>query len=92
MIKLQKQYAGKGFTVVAVPLERTREAAAQWKKDFKAPFPILFDPKGTIGEKYQVEAIPLNVAIDKTGKVVAVIEGSDTRALDAAAKKIAAKK
>ncbi len=73
-------------------MESKRNEAAKWKKDFKAPFPILFDPKGAIGEKYQVEVIPLNVAIDKTGRVVAVIEGVDTAALDAAVRKIAAKK
>lgn len=75
-----------------MPLETKRDAAGQWKKDFKAPFPILFDPKGSISGKYQVEVLPLNVAIDKTGKVVKVIEGVDVAALDAAAKKIAAKK
>ena len=75
-----------------MPQERTRDAAAKWKKEFKAPFPILFDPKGVIGEKYQLEVMPLNVAIDKNGKVISVIEGVDTAALDAAVKKIAAKK
>ena len=75
-----------------MPLESKRNAAAQWKKDFKAPFPILFDPQMIIVQKYQVEGTPLNVAIDKTGKVVKVIEGVDAAALDAAAKKIAAKK
>jgi peroxiredoxin len=73
-------------------MESKRDAAAKWKKDFKAPFPILFDPRMTISNRYQVEVLPLNVAIDKTGKVVKVIEGVDAAALDAAAKKIVAKK
>ncbi len=45
-----------------------------------------------IARAYGVEAIPLNVAIDKNGKVVKVIEGANAAALDAAVKQIATKK
>ena len=90
-MKIDKAYRKKGVQVISVPLERDRAAAAQWKKDFKPGFPILYDPKMTISQAYEVEAIPLNVAIDRNGKVVKVIEGADTAALDAVVKQMAKK-
>ena len=78
--------------VIAVPLERDRAAAGLWKKQFKAGFPFVFDPKMTIAKAYGVEGIPVNVAIDRNGRVLKVIEGADTEALEAVARQLAAGK
>lgn len=78
--------------MIAVPLETDKRAAGLWKREFKAGFPILFDPKMTIMKAYGVEGIPVNVAIDRNGKVVRVIEGADPKALDAAVKQLVAKR
>ena len=75
--------------MISVPIERTRTAAAQWKKDFKAGFPFVYDPKGTIADAYEVEGIPLNIAIDRNGRVIQVIEGKNDAALNAAVRKLA---
>ena len=90
--KLDAAYRKKGVQVIAVPLERDKTAAGQWKKEFKVGFPILFDPTMKIANAYEVEGIPLNVAIDRNGKVVQIVEGYNPAILDAAVKKIAAKK
>lgn len=50
----------------------------------KATFPVIQDTSYAIFEKFGVEPIPANVVIDRKGKVVAAIEGLDTKALDAA--------
>jgi peroxiredoxin len=75
--------------VIAVPLESDRDEAGQWAKEFKASFPVVFDPKQKIAEGYGVQAIPFNVAIDRDGKVVKTIVGADTDALDAVVKQLA---
>jgi len=77
--------------VIAVPQEAKLADAAKWKKEFKAGFPFVYDPKGAIAEAYGVEAMPFNVVIDRNGKVTKVILGADTAALDAAIKKVARK-
>lgn len=87
--KIDAQYRAKGIQVIAVPLESQRAAAGLWKKEFKVGFPILFDPKMKIAEDYGVEGAPHNVVIDRNGKVVQVILGANTRALDAAVKRLA---
>lgn len=68
------------------PDEDPKEAGA-FAKEVKATFPVIQDPPYTIFEKYGVEGIPANIIIDRKGKVVAAIEGLDTKALDAAVKK-----
>ena len=53
---------------------------------------MIQDPPYAIFEKYGVEGIPANVVIGRNGKVVAAIEGLDTKALDAAVNKALAAK
>ncbi len=77
--------------VLSVPLESTLAAASQWKKDFKPGFPILFDPKMTIVNAYGVEGLPTNIAIDRNGKIVQVLVGGDSAALEAVVKRMAKK-
>ena len=91
LVKIDKQYRKRGVQVIAVPLERERPAAAQWKKDFKASFPFVYDPQMKIMESYGIEGIPANIVIDRNGKVVKVIEGLDAAGLDAAVKRVARK-
>ena len=72
-----------------MPIERNRTAAGQWKKDFKAAFPFVYDPQMKIANAYEVEGIPLNIAIDRNGRVIQVIEGKNDAALNAAVRKLA---
>jgi hypothetical protein len=53
---------------------------------------VVQDPPYAIFEKFGVEPMPANVVIDRKGKVVAAIEGLNTKALDAAVEKALASK
>lgn len=89
---LQKKYGPKGFTIVSITPDEDPNEAGSFAKEVKATFPVLQDTSYAIFEKFGVEPIPANVVIDRKGKVVAAIEGLNTKALDAAvAKAIAAK-
>jgi alkyl hydroperoxide reductase subunit AhpC len=92
LVRIDKEYRKRGVQVISVPLERDKKAASQWRKDFKAAFPFVYDPQMKIAQTYEVEAIPFNVAIDRNGKVVRAITGANTQALEAAVRQIARKK
>lgn len=74
-----------------MPLEADRDEAAAWSKEFKVAFPVLFDPQRKIAQAYGVNQPPVNVAIDRDGKVVNVLVGLDLDALDSVANALAGK-
>ncbi len=73
--------------MVSVNMDRTKEEAAKFSKEIKATFPVVVNGQA-IGQKYDVSAIPLNVVIDKNGKVTKIIEGADIPTLEAAVKAV----
>lgn len=79
---LDEKFGPKGLKVVAVSLDEDRDTAAIVPKQNKVKFPIVFDPKGAIAEKYGVQAIPHTVVIDRNGKVQQVLTGLDLERLD----------
>ena len=73
--EIDEKYASKGLRVVAVSMDETRSAAAVLPNEAKVKFPIVFDPKGAIADRYEVQVIPHTVVIDRDGKVHALITG-----------------
>ncbi len=65
--KLQHKYKDKGFTVLAINIERNTKKAASLARRIKADFTILFDSQGQLSRSYAVESIPMGVLIDRDG-------------------------
>lgn len=53
----------------------TRGEAIRKLKSIKPPFPVYHDATGAVKKSFKVEGLPLNVALDATGKIVAVDQG-----------------
>ena len=78
--------------MVSVSPDEKKSEAGAFAKEVKATFPVLWDTKYVVFEKFGAEAMPANVVIDRKGKVVASLEGADVDALNkAVAKAVAAK-
>jgi peroxiredoxin len=81
---LDQKFRAAGLQVISVSLDEDRATAAVVPNEHKVAFPVIFDPKGGIAEKYGVQAIPHTVVIDRDGKVVTTLIGLDLEALDQA--------
>ena len=82
--QLDDRSGGKGLKVLAVSLDEDRESPAGLVRQHGARFPVLFDPKSLIGGKYNVQALPHTVVIDRDGKVITVVIGVDRDAVERA--------
>jgi peroxiredoxin len=80
--RLSEQYRGKGVEVLSVSLETNRAQAGKWTRELSLPFPVIFDPKQKIARAYGPRATPLNIAVDRSGKIVKVMEGGDIAGLE----------
>lgn len=73
--KLQKKYKPAGFTVLGVNIDRERNAAKALARKLRTQFPILFDSNKIVSRRYQVDAMPKTVIIDRNGQIRFVHRG-----------------
>ncbi len=74
VVEAYSQFHNKGFEVVGVSLDESKEAWIKAIADLKMPWPQMSDLKGWESEAcaaYHVQAIPANVLIDENGKIIA---------------------
>lgn len=82
--ELHERYNNKGLTVISVSMDEERQAAANIPNQHRVRFPVVFDPKGAIADRYGVQAIPHTVVIEKDGKINTILVGLDLKGLDRA--------
>jgi cytochrome c biogenesis protein CcmG/thiol:disulfide interchange protein DsbE len=75
MASMSDKYAGKGLVVVAINLDKNREAADAFLEKYVAPFTVAFDASGKTAEQFHVEAMPSSFIIDRNGTIVLVHAG-----------------
>jgi cytochrome c biogenesis protein CcmG, thiol:disulfide interchange protein DsbE len=79
MSALHDSLAPRGFEVVAINLDKDREAAAEFLTRHPASFTVAFDPEGKTAEAYQVTAMPSSFVIDRGGSIVLSHRGFDLK-------------
>jgi peroxiredoxin len=89
MKTMVERYGAKGFTVVAIDLDKERADALAFLERYDAPFPVAFDPSGQTAEAYKVGAMPTSVLVDRAGTIVYTHAGFDAHAAVAAESLIA---
>ncbi len=67
---MHQKYAEQGLVVVAVNLDRTREAAESFLAEVPAPFTIAYDPSGGTASAYHVEGMPTTVLVGRDGRIL----------------------
>jgi peroxiredoxin len=67
--QLNRQYHGKGVTLLGVNVEPDSAAAVAWLKATPVTFPILFDTESKVSSLYEVAGMPNTVIIDRKGLV-----------------------
>lgn len=69
MKALESAYGSRGLSVVAVDLDHDQADAQRFLRIFQPNFRVIFDPAGTLAQRFNVAAMPTSVLIDRTGKV-----------------------
>ena len=67
--QLNRQYHGKGVTLLGINVEPDSAAAVDWLKATPVSFPILFDVDSKVSNLYEVAGMPNTVIIDRKGLV-----------------------
>lgn len=78
--RMYEQYHDRGFEIVGISLDQSRDALEEFIAKEKLPWPVLFDDsneamagwKHPLATYYGVNAIPLPILLDRQGKVVSM--------------------
>ncbi len=76
MNELQQRYSGRGLMVIAINLDKTPSAAAEFVAEHPAEFAIGFDPGGQVADAYGVRAMPSSYLIGRDGQIRSVHWGA----------------
>jgi peroxiredoxin len=67
--RLYATYRPAGFVVLGINVDDDPRAAAEFARAQAASFPMLFDPVKTTARRYDIDNLPMLVAIDRFGVV-----------------------
>ncbi len=67
--RLHEQYRKAGFTLLGVNVDDKPQAAQDMARQLGVGFPLLFDSDKQVSRRYDVDAMPTTLLIDRAGKV-----------------------
>jgi thiol-disulfide isomerase/thioredoxin len=79
MKTMQDKYGAKGLTIVAINVDKDREAADKFLSEFPTPFVVAYDPDGKVAEQFHVAAMPSSYVIDRDGKIAYAHRGFEPK-------------
>jgi peroxiredoxin len=81
VIAAYEKFHSKGFEVVGISLDKSRDALTDFIKENKMPWAQYFDGLGwdsKLGQQYGIQSIPATFLLDGEGKIIAKnLSGSD---------------
>ena len=74
---LYRRYRSGGMTVLGVSLDKDGDEKVQkFIEEYQLSFPILMDSEGKAEKLYPSVSIPFTFVIDKSGRIVARVDGA----------------
>ncbi len=75
METIQSTYRSRGFSVIAVNVDHSRERADQFLAGTRRELPVVYDPHGDIAQRFGVKAMPTSFLIGRDGRTRFVEQG-----------------
>jgi cytochrome c biogenesis protein CcmG/thiol:disulfide interchange protein DsbE len=85
---MSERYGENGLVVVAINLDKDRDLAQAFLRQFSPPFIVAFDPEGKTAEAFNVTTMPSSFLVSRSGRLVYSHAGFDLRNADTIEKQI----
>lgn len=69
MNQIQQTYGDKGLAIVAINLDKDKQAVSQFLKANPAQFTVAYDPAGSTASAFKVQGMPSSYLIDRHGQI-----------------------
>ena len=67
--EIQQKYSKLGFTVLGINVDKNSAQADKILNDINISFPVLYDADGSVSKRYNVDAMPTTVIVDRNGNM-----------------------
>lgn len=69
MNNMQREFGQDGLVIVAVNVDHSHADAEQFLHEHSPAFRIVFDPEGTLAERFGVRGMPTSFLLDRDGRI-----------------------
>ncbi len=67
---MRERYGASGLTVIGVNVDAERGDADRFLREVPIGFEIVFDPKGELARRFNVQGMPASYVFDRAGRLV----------------------
>jgi thiol-disulfide isomerase/thioredoxin len=67
--KMNALYADQDLKIIAVNVDSDRDDAIEFLAEHPAEFQVIYDPEGTLAERFSIQGMPSAVLITREGEV-----------------------
>ena len=75
MNEMQQRYGDRDVTIVAINVDKRREDADRFLRQYAAGFTVVYDVAGVTPGAYDVKAMPSSYVVDRGGRIAAIEHG-----------------
>ena len=75
MNEMQQRYGDRGLTIVAINVDKRREDADRFLRQYPASFAVVYDAASATPGAYDVKAMPSSYIVDRDGRIAAIEHG-----------------
>ena len=72
---MYRSHHDQGLEIIAVNVDKHRDAALQFLEDRLPGFPIVYDSTGSLAKLYDLKAMPSSFLYDRDGHLVSIQKG-----------------
>ena len=69
--QMRERYEGRGLVVIGVNVDKDERDAAPFMREVPVDFAVVYDPKGAIAARYDLEGMPSSYVYSRDGDLVA---------------------
>ncbi|MBI3251997.1 MAG: TlpA family protein disulfide reductase [Candidatus Omnitrophica bacterium] len=70
LIRLQRQYAARGFTALGVNVGESQGKVSAFAAKMGINYPVLLDEDQSVAENFRIVGIPTSLLVDSSGKIL----------------------
>ena len=78
LVRVALAYRGRGVQVIGVNVQDTRTPALAYVREFRVPYPSLFDPSAQTATRLPAVALPTTFILDRDGVIAVQLTGKIT--------------
>ena len=75
LVNIFKKYKDQGFEIVGINIDKEKQNATRFMKEFNINYTVAFDPQMNVINRYEAVGMPSSFIVDKNGMIREIVYG-----------------